>query len=207
VTLCLVTDRRRFEPPIQGLLAQLRRAVEAGIDLIQIRERDLEAIDLASLVSAAVAAARGSRTRVVVNDRLDVAIACGAAGVHLRSDSFAIAEARRIAPKGFLVGRSVHRPEEAAAAADADYLIAGAVFPTTSKPDGSQWLGCDGLAAIVRATTVPVLAIGGIDVHRAADVAIAGAAGVAAIGCFDTESMAAVVAEMRRRFDSVRAAP
>src|SRR5262249_45429339 len=142
LTLCLVTDRRRFEPPIQGLLAQLRRAVEAHIDLVQIRERDLEAFDLASLVSAAVALARGSRTRVVVNDRLDVAIACGAAGVHLRGDSFPVAEARRIAPRDFLIGRSVHTPEEAVAAADADYLVAGAVFPTASKLDGSRWLGC-----------------------------------------------------------------
>ena len=114
--LCLVTDRRRFVRPIPDLLDQVRLAVHAGVDLIQVRERDLEAASLADLVSSILAVTRGSRTRVVVNDRLDVAIATGADGVHLRHDSIAVAAARTLAPSPFLVGRSVHDGGEARAA-------------------------------------------------------------------------------------------
>src|SRR5581483_1827379 len=108
--LCLVTDRRRLGG--QGLseaaltrcvLTQIRQACEAGIDLVQVRERDLEAKALAALVSEAMTIARGTATRVVVNDRLDVALACGAHGVHLRAESIGIAEVRRIAPLPFVV--------------------------------------------------------------------------------------------------------
>jgi thiamine-phosphate pyrophosphorylase len=207
VTLCLVTSRRRFNPPVEGLLAQLRRAVEASVDLVQIRERDLEAAALTSLVASALTIARGTRTRIIVNDRLDVALACGADGVHLRSDSFGVADARRLAPAGFLIGRSVHSAEEARLAADADYLIAGAVFPTPSKSAGTAWLGADGLRAIVRATDAPVLAIGGVTLDRVGEVAATGAAGVAAIALFDTTLLTECAVEARRRFDSVRTAP
>src|SRR5438034_1512504 len=167
--VCLVSDRRQLCPGCdderarQCLISQVREAVIAGVDLLQIRERDLEAGSLAALVSGAVAVARGTPTRVIVNDRLDVALAAGADGVHLRGDSVAPAAARRLAPRGFLVGRSVHSADEAAAiAADVDYLIAGTVFPSASKSQGSKWLGEAGLAAVVRAAGVPVLAIGGV---------------------------------------------
>src|SRR5437899_11261308 len=100
MNICLVTDRRRLVPAStpdhearRCLLAQLRHAVHAGVDLIQIRERDLDAAALAVLVRDVLAAARGTPTRVVVNDRLDVALACGADGVHLRSDSISVAAA------------------------------------------------------------------------------------------------------------------
>lgn len=200
--LCLVTDRRRADA-----IAQARRAVEAGIDIIQVRERDLEARPLASLVSAVVALARGSATRVVVNDRLDVAIACGADGVHLRGDSIAIADARRLAPRPFLVGRSVHAPAEASASDGADYLIAGAVFPTRSKPGATAWLGVEGLRAIVGASRAPVLAIGGVTAERFAEVAAAGAAGVAGIALFTVGPLDDIVAWARRVFDSPQARP
>ena len=94
MTICLVTDRRR-RPPI----AQAAEAIDAGVDLIQIRERDLETSALVSLVLRVVELTRGSRTRVVVNDRLDVALACGAHGVHLRGDSIPASRARRIVPQ------------------------------------------------------------------------------------------------------------
>jgi thiamine-phosphate diphosphorylase len=207
VTICLVTDRRRFDPPIEGLLAVVRRAIGAGVDLVQVRERDLEAAALADLVASILAAARGTPARVVVNDRLDVALACGADGVHLRADSIAVADARRIAPPGFLVGRSVHSIAEAQSARDADYLIAGAVYPTPSKPPSTAWLGVDGLRAIVRAVSVPVLAIGGITPENSADVAAAGAAGVAAIGLFERAAPGDAIAAMRRVFDTVKRGP
>ena len=205
MTICIVTDRQRFDPPIDGLLAMVREAVGAGADLIQVREPDLEARDLAALVARVLALARGSATRVLVNDRLDVALACGADGVHLRADSVPAADARRIAPAGFLIGRSVHSPGEVDAAGGADYLIAGTVYPTTSKPGGTRWLGPDGLREIVRAAAVPVLAIGGITVDRAGEVGATGAAGIAAIGAFGRAPSAAI-AGMRHRFDSAKGA-
>lgn len=156
----------------------------AGVDAVQIRERDLPGGSLARLTAVAVAAARGSRTKVLVNDRVDVALAAGADGVHLRADSPPAWRIRPLVPKTFVVGRSVHTLEEARAAGDVDYVIAGTVWPTSSKPAGHPVLGAAGLAQLVRAASVPVLAIGGIDVGRAAAVAASGAAGIAAIGLF-----------------------
>jgi thiamine-phosphate pyrophosphorylase len=194
VTRCLVTDRRRLCPGARsfgdarhGLVEQARRAAADGIDFIHVRERDLAAADLAALVADVVAVTRGSATRVVVNDRIDVALACGADGVHLRADSMPVAEARRLLPAPRLVGRSVHSVQEAIAASDADYLIAGTVFPSASKRTGplaAELLGIEGLRAIVNASAVPVLAIGGITPDRIDSVLAAGAAGIAAIGLF-----------------------
>jgi thiamine-phosphate pyrophosphorylase len=200
VIICLVTDRRRADPVLQA-----RRAADAGVDLIQVRERDLEASALAAIVTAVMHGVRGTETRVVVNDRLDIALACGAAGVHLRSDSIPAPAARALAPAGFLVGRSVHGVDEAVrSATDVDYLIAGTVFATASKPDEGRLIGTDGLRAIVAAVTVPVLAIGGVTGDRAGTIAECGAAGVAAIGLFSDGGGAgfeAITAALRRGFD------
>jgi len=189
--LCLVTDRRRlcpetvaFEAARRRLIDQAKWAVTSNVDLIQVRERDLETADLARLVSDLVRVSRGSGTRVVVNDRLDVALACGADGVHLRHDSVRAETVRTIAPAGFLVGRSVHGLAEAQGAGPVDYLIAGTVFPTPSKPAATPILGLDGLADVVQAVAVPVLAIGGITRERLDEVAATGAAGAAGIGLF-----------------------
>lgn len=167
------------------LLQQARSAIDAGIDMLQIRERDLEAADLKRLVSEIVAMAKGSRCRVIVNDRVDVAIAAGADGVHLRGDSIPPREARQIVPRGFLIGRSVHAVAEASSvAADVDYLIAGAVWQTPSKDRDHVLLGISGFATIAAAVGVPVLAIGGVTIDRVAEVRDAGGQGVAAIGLF-----------------------
>lgn len=202
---CLVTDRRRLAGPTSSfelqrdmLREQFLRAVDDRIDLIQIRERDVTAADLAAIVDAAVRASRGSSTRVLVNDRLDVALACGADGAHLRSDSFAACSARRITPPGFLISRAVHTPDEAAAAGEVDYLIAGTVFPTASKQGAIETLGVDRLAAIVRAAKAPVLAIGGVTADRFDEILRTGAAGVAGIGLFLPTA---------RRFDSSGTSP
>jgi thiamine-phosphate pyrophosphorylase len=196
--LCLITDRRRRSP-----IAQASEAAAAGIDLIQVRERDLEAAELSALVKGVIAATRGSETRVVVNDRVDVAIACGAAGVHLRGDSMPAARVRTMAAAGFLIGCSVRSPEEALRAApDVDYLIAGTVFPTASKPGMQTWLGLPGVAAIASAVQVPVLAVGGVSTARAGEIAAAGAAGVAAIGLFADahRPIREVVRQLREQF-------
>lgn len=202
--LCLVTDRRR-----RPVLDHCRDAVRAGVDLIQIREPGLESPELLSLTVKVVDMARDTPTRVVVNDRLDVALASGAHGVHLRGDSIPPDRARSMAPPGFLIGRSVHGADEAVIAArDVDYMMAGTVFPTASKPGLRQHLGLAGLAAIVRAVPVPVLAIGGVSMERIEALAATGAAGMAGIGLFDAEAedLAGVVREARRQFDRVRSA-
>jgi thiamine-phosphate diphosphorylase len=220
--LCLVTDRRRvcasgrFDAARRCIVEQARHAVEAGVDLVQIRERDLEAAELVSLAADVVRLTRGTTTRVIVNDRLDVALAAGADGVHLRADSLPPSAARSIAPAGFLIGRSVHRLDEAVRVAlDVDYLIAGTVFSTPSKPDGAPLLGVGGLSSIAAAVRVPVLAIGGISIERIGQVAEAGAAGVAAVGLLighrgETSCRAVplvgVVGPARRQFDSMKTA-
>ena len=200
--ICLVTDRRRADP-----VAQARLAVDAGIDLIQIREHDLDGGPLSALVRAVLDVTRGSRTRVVVNERLDVALATGADGVHLRSQSFSSGDARRLMPPPLLVGRSVHSREDAAAPGAADYLIAGTVFASASKPDATPLLGPEGLRAIVRATAVPVLAIGGVTLDRLDSIAASGAAGIAAIALFASgTSLDDTVQTLRSRFDGVKSA-
>jgi thiamine-phosphate pyrophosphorylase len=202
VIVCLVTDRRR-----RPVLEHCRDAVLAGVDLIDLREPGLAGRALASLAGDIVQLTRGTATRLVVNDRLDVALACGADGVHLRGDSIPAAGARTIAPPGFLVGRSVRRDIDVSGAdAEVDYFIAGTVFPTTSKPGLREHLGVDGLGAIARATRVPVLGIGGITLEQLEAVSRAGAAGVAAIGLFDAPGgeLERIVREARQRFDSAR---
>jgi len=188
---CFVTDRRRFgEAWERPLIDRVRAAAQGGVHLVQIRERDLDGAPLAHLVSACLDAVRGTRTRVLVNDRVDVALTAGAHGVHLRGDSFAAPRIRAWTSQPFLIGRSVHSVTDAVAVTEdgaVDYLIFGTVFESTSKP-GQPVAGIGGLAAVVRATPLPVLAIGGITPARIEDVMAAGAAGIAGISMFDTPS-------------------
>jgi thiamine-phosphate diphosphorylase len=219
--LCLVTESARLERadgriPHDALIAQIAEAAEAGIDLVQIREPDLPAAPLFDLVVRAVAVVQGSRTRVVVNDRLDVALAAGAHGVHLRGTSVDAVRVRAVAPResGFLVGRSVHSVEEARAAEAAgglDYLILGTMFPTRSKPAHHPLAGTGALREAASSCRVPVLAIGGITLDNLHDVARAGAAGIAAIGLFlgrhapgagTARHLREVVVDIRRIFAS-----
>lgn len=174
------------------MLLQARYAVEAGIDVLQIRERGLESGPLARIVEDIVRLAEGSQTQVIVSDRVDVAMATGAAGVHLRSDSFAARAVRAVAPPPFLIGQSIHGAAEATALAGiVDYVVAGTVWETPSKTAGHPLLGLEGLAEVVRAISVPVFAIGGLTVERLGLVAATGAAGAAAIGLFMESSGAA----------------
>lgn len=190
-----------MQAELRVLREQLDQAAAAGIDLIQIRERDLEAAALVAFVADLV---RGvpATTRIIVNDRADIAWAGGAAGVHLRSDGPAPSRVRHLAGTRLtLVGRSIHSALEASAAADADYLIFGTVFPSGSKPAGTHVAGSEGLRAACRATPRPVLAIGGITPARVAGCRTAGAAGVAAIGAFLSEPARAIAA-MRAEWES-----
>ena len=178
----ITTGRHAAGSDDSSLVQPVQAAASAGADLIQIREHGLEAGHLARLVRACLHAVAGSRVRVVVNDRLDVALATGAHGVHLRELSVPPRDARAIAPRGFLIGRSVHTAEDAARLGregSLDYLIFGAVFPTPAKADSPA--GLEALRLAVQGTTVPVLAVGGVDGSTAAAVASTGAAGMAAI--------------------------
>lgn len=202
--LCLVTDRRRAAT-VDALVRRVEVAAGAGVHLVQVREPDLETRALLDLVRRIVAAVRGSRTRVVVNDRLDVALAAGAHGAHLRGSSPPAARARGLAPPGFLLGRSVHAADEAAwacAGGGLDYLVFGTVFATASKPEGRA-VGTAALEEVVAvAGGVPVLGIGGVTVARAGAIARTGSAGLAAIGLFADP----VEAELPQSLAAVRAA-
>jgi thiamine-phosphate diphosphorylase len=218
--ICLVTDRRRLSAghdAADRLVELVAAAARAGVDLIQVRERDLAARDLVGLVRRCLDAVSGTPARVLVNDRVDVALAARAHGVHLRADSIDAPAARAMLPPNALVGQSIHSVEEAAAhsrAGGVDYLILGTLFPTASKDATQRLTSLDELSAACRVSAVPVLAIGGISVERAPAAARAGASGVASVGVFippDGQPRDAhvrrIVADLRRAFDTCGAVP
>ena len=187
--LCLVTDRSRLgsrRTAITALIDLIAAAARAGVDLIQIREPDLDDRTLCGLVKDAVSVTAGTPALVIVNDRPDVALASASAGVHLKAGSCPANRVRSLIPPGWLIGRSVHGVEEARqveASGDLSYLVLGPVFETISKPGGAA-VGLGVLDEAVRLVDVPVLAIGGMTLDTAAAVGRSGAAGLAAIGLF-----------------------
>jgi thiamine-phosphate pyrophosphorylase len=210
--LMMVTDRRRVAhadtSDLEALIIAVGRSVDAGATMIQVRERDLDDAVLFDLTARLVRRSTPAGVKVVVNDRVDVAMAAGAAGVHLPASGVAPDRVRAIAPGGFLIGRSVHSEAEAVAAertGACDYLVFGSVYPTASKPPGHEPAGIDAFARACRMVRLPVLAIGGIDARRAREVARAGAAGIAAIGLFageDDDNLKAAVREITHAFAS-----
>ncbi len=192
--VCYVTDRKSLNDGSGGASVRdkIQMAIEAGADWVQIREKDLPARELADLVRGAVAAGRErASSQVIVNDRLDVALAEGAAGVHLGRESV---NAREVvpwcrsgnAPPEFLVGVSCHSLEEAhdAESAGTSYIFFGPIFDTPSKRGLGAPQGAARLAEICRSVRIPVIAIGGVDEGNAAECLRAGAAGIAAIRMF-----------------------
>jgi thiamine-phosphate pyrophosphorylase len=217
--ICLVTDRARLSADadaVDRLVELAASAARARIDLFQIREPDLDARVLTNLVARCCAAVARTSTRIVVNDRADVAIAARADGVHLRGDSYSARAARSLIGEHAVVGRSVHSVEEAAAVSRAggiDYLIFGTMHQTASKASGHPVATLDDLrAACQAAANAPVLAIGGMTIERAAHAARAGAAGIAGIGLFVPPQgqtlerhLQTVAAQLRRVFDTCQA--
>ncbi|MPY87678.1 MAG: thiamine phosphate synthase [Luteitalea sp.] len=207
----LVTDHTRLGPrgssaALDALVDCVTAAANAGVDLVQVREPALSDRALFELVQRLVARTR-PRCRILVNERFDVALAGRAAGVHLRASSLAASRVRRAAPRGFLIGRSVHTTAEIDGACRdgaVDYLVFGTVFESASKSSADPTTGTVGLADAVRAATVPVLAIGGITADHVPLVAGTGAAGVAAIGWLTDAvgrgSLAAELSAARRAF-------
>jgi thiamine-phosphate pyrophosphorylase len=196
--LCYVTDRRAWaEAPDPGETLQLKKieeAAKAGVDWIQIREKDLSGRELAKLAENAIFRA-GNDSAVLLNDRVDVACAVGAAGVHLGEHSLPADQARRLVSQlavreDFMVGVSAHSLEGAkqAEAAGADYLIFGPVYETPSKASFGRPQGVPCLREVCKRLTIPVLAIGGITLENARDCFAAGASGIAAIRLFQEEA-------------------
>jgi thiamine-phosphate pyrophosphorylase len=184
----MITDRHRLGQDAEAaLIRRVAVAAHAGVHLIQIRERDLPDRALLTLVTRAVDAVRNTRARVVVNDRLDVALAAGAHGVHLRSDSAPAARVRDVTSSTFLIGQSVHAGDDVARLANegaVDYLLFGTVFETASKPNRNA-TGVVALREIVKAARqLPVLAIGGMTTATVGQLAATGCSGFAAIGQF-----------------------
>jgi thiamine-phosphate pyrophosphorylase len=175
----LVTDRHATGG--RDLVEVVTAALDAGLPAVQLREKDLPGRPLLALAEALRAATARAGALLIVNDRIDVAVAAGADGVHLGGGSVPVEVARRLLPPGALVGVSTHAPAEAAAAAGADFVFFGPVYATPSKSTYGPPQGVTRLADAVRAAAVPVLAIGGITVHEVAAVRAAGAAGVAVI--------------------------
>jgi thiamine-phosphate pyrophosphorylase len=214
--LCYVTDRQalckgRELDAREALLQKIQEAATAGVDWIQIRERDLSGKECAALTTAAIERAAGPPTnrqgpiRILVNDRLDVALSQAAGGVHLGENSLPVEKARKLADsripsQDFLIGVSCHSLKAATAAAKGgtNYIFFGPVFATPSKAAYGAPQGLARLAEVCRVVSLPVIAIGGITLDNAAHCLTAGASGIAAIRLFqDGQDLASLVKELR----------
>jgi thiamine-phosphate pyrophosphorylase len=188
---------RASSEEFRRLLALIRSAVAARVTLVQLREKNLSGRVLYELASAAAGLARGSATRVLVNDRADIARAAACDGVHLAADSLRACVVRRAFGEDFLIGVSTHALEEAreARAGGADFAVFGPVFDTPSKRAYGQPVGLEALGEAARELKAfPVVALGGVSLENAAEVLGAGAAGVAGIRLFaDGQNLARAV--------------
>lgn len=192
-----------------SVLQLVQAAVVARIDLVQIREKNLSASVLYQLASSAARITKGSASKLLINDRSDIAAAAGADGVHLTTTSLPIAIVRRTFGDGFLIGVSTHSVEEARLARQggADFAVFGPVFETASKREFGEPPGLTGLARVCsELATFPVLALGGVTIGNVAECIRAGARGVAAIRMLQQPAqLADIVDEIRSRdFEETR---
>jgi thiamine-phosphate pyrophosphorylase len=186
------------------ILKLIESAVDAQIDLVQIREKRLTTRVLFELASRAASITRGTGTQLLINDRADVASAAGADGVHLTTQSVPADVVRSAFGQDVVIGVSTHSLDEAVDASQrgADFIVFGPVFDTVSKRSYGEPLGIDALAeAVSTLPDLPVIALGGIDLHSVGDCARAGAAGVGAIRMFDDPARLSDIAkEVRSKF-------
>jgi thiamine-phosphate pyrophosphorylase len=215
--LCYVTDRHLLtetaaESAGEILLHKIEAAAAAGLNWIQIREKDLSGRDCAQLALDALqrvarfSAGRTAPVKILVNDRLDIALSEGAGGVHLSESGLPVAEVKRLAKSAgasaeFLIGKSCHSLEAAKSAegSGADYIFFGPIFATPSKAAFGAPQGLERLAAVGRAVSIPVIAIGGITLANSAACLANGASGIAAIRLFQgAPDIAAVVNSLRK---------
>ena len=176
LTLVAITDDLRDGR--DGLVTRAQAAVRGGATMVQVRLKDADARTLVEVARALVSALP---VPVIVNDRVDVALAAGAAGVHVGADDLPVAAVRRLAPAEFIVGASVGCDAEVAGSHGADYVGIGPVYGTTSKLDAGQAIGVPEFVRLARACARPAVAIGGITPDRVTPLIAAGASGVAVI--------------------------
>ena len=192
--LLVVTDRHQTKG--RSLVPLLQRVLTAGISAIQLRERDLSARELVTLAREVQAVMASSKSQLLINDRVDVALALEGVGVHLRSNSLPLSVARQMLGAQRLLGISVHAVEEAveAEAQGADYIVLGPIYETPSKQMFGPPLGIHALEKACKLVRVPIFGIGGVTVARAREMRGVGAFGVAVItailGADDVESAA-----------------
>ena len=181
-TLYLITDRKQV-PPGRTLAETVEAALRGGVRAVQLREKDLPAAELLPLAAELRAITRRYRARLLINDRIDVALAVEADGVHLGGHSLPAAVARRLLGPRRLIGVSTHHPDEiaAAASAGADFVTFGPVFATPSKAPYGPPVGLDALCAACAAAPLPVFALGGIQIGQLPQIQVSGAHGVAVI--------------------------
>ncbi|MFN3653495.1 MAG: thiamine phosphate synthase [Armatimonadota bacterium] len=177
--LMLVTDRKRCGE--RSLPEVVEAAIEGGVNVVQLRERDLPAGELLKLARQ-LRGVCGTRALLLINDRVDVAILSGADGVHLGENGLPVAAVRQMLPPSMLVGRSAHSKNSARQADldGADYLVVGTIFPSPSHPDAEP-AGEELLRDVSTRTQVPVIAIGGVTAENAASCFAAGASGIAVV--------------------------
>ncbi len=206
LSVYLVTDTRQCGP--RGVAETVRLAVEGGATLVQLRDPNAAIRDLLALAETLIAMLRPLGIPLLVNDRVDVAMAAGADGVHLGQADLPASAARRLMGEDRIIGLSVGNPEEFAASRAelhaVDYLGTGPFRATGTKGDAGAAIGAAGIAAVCELCRLPVVAIGGIDVDCAAEASRAGADGVAAVSaiCAAEDPRAAT----RRIADAVRSA-
>jgi thiamine-phosphate pyrophosphorylase len=181
LSLCLVTDRTQTRG--RDLVAIVGECLAAGLPAVQVREKDLDAADLALVCRRLVAGTRDAGAMLVVNDRVDVALAVGADAVQRTHASLPVDDIRAVAGRRLRIGASVHSLEDAVDAElkGADWVTFGPVYDTPSKRPYGPPQGLDRLATVARGLRIPVIAIGGITPARVKEVRAAGARGVAAI--------------------------
>ena len=184
--LYCVTDRKQTAG--RPLVDVVRAALDGGVHAVQLREKDIEGGELHHLATQLRKITESYRARLLINDRLDVALAVDADGVHLGQTSLPVATVRRLLGPDKLIGVSTHSLAEITAAAGADFLVFGPVYFTPSKAAYGEPQGLDRLREAVAHSSVPIFAIGGISIERISDVLTAGAYGVAMISALSAAS-------------------
>jgi thiamine-phosphate pyrophosphorylase len=177
--LYFVTDRKQTSG--RPLVDVVHAALDGGVRAVQLREKDLEGGELYRLAAALRELTARYHARLLINDRIDVALAVDADGAHLGQTSFPVAIARQLLGPGRLIGVSTHSAEEIAAAAGADFVLFGPVYFTPSKAAYGEPQGLDRLRQAIEKSPLPVLAIGGIKAAQLAEIRAAGAHGIGVI--------------------------
>jgi thiamine-phosphate pyrophosphorylase len=205
--LYLCTDNALLKG--RNLLEAVEEAISGGVTIVQLREKELSGKEFFYLAREMLSLTSRYNVPLIINDRLDIALAVGAAGVHLGQDDLPLAAARRITEKDFIIGVSAHNREEALAAEQdgADYLGTGAMFPTGTKADAGV-IGPRRLAAVASTVKIPVVGIGGIGSGNIAEVMTSGAAGAAVISAIlSRDDIHGAAAELRVIIDTFNTGP